>query len=154
MICCDKSHLIAICSARGYLVDEVMPCVVAQDGDTWTIDVDHPAYPRHPKPGFVPPQPDSPPPLPTAGPGTELSKLLKRFGIEPTPTCQCRAKAAQMDAWGPDECEKPERIEEVVAVMREEAKARGLPFLDAAGRLLVRRAIHNARKAAKEDKLN
>jgi hypothetical protein len=23
-----------------------MPCVVAQDGDEWTIDVDHPAYPR------------------------------------------------------------------------------------------------------------
>ena len=82
------------------------------------------------------------------GPGAELSKLLKRFGIEPTPTCTCRAKAAQMDAWGPDECSKPERIEEVVAVMREEAKARGLPFLDAVGRLLVRRAIANARRAA------
>lgn len=83
-----------------------------------------------------------------SGPGTELSRLLKRFGIEPTPTCQCRAKAAEMDAWGPDECSKPERIEEVVAVMREEAKARGLPFLDAAGRMLVRRAIRNARRAA------
>lgn len=82
------------------------------------------------------------------GPGTELSRLLKRFGIEPTPTCQCRAKAAQMDAWGVEECGRPERIEEVVAVMREEAKARGLPFLDAAGRLLVRRAIRNAKKAA------
>jgi hypothetical protein len=56
--------------------------------------------------------------------------------------------ATQMDAWGPEECEKPERIEEVVAVMREEAKARGLPFLDAAGRLLVKRAIRNARRAA------
>jgi hypothetical protein len=73
---------------------------------------------------------------------------LKRFGIEPTPTCACRAKAAQMDAWGPDECSKPERIEEVVAVMREEAKARGLPFVDMAGRVLVRRAISNARKEA------
>ena len=94
-------------------------------------------------------QPDVvPPPQPTHGPGTELSKLLKRFGISPTPTCACREKAAQMDAWGCDECERPERIEEVVAVMREEATARGLPFLDLAGRLLVRRAIANARKAA------
>jgi hypothetical protein len=84
---------------------------------------------------------------PKAGPGTELSKILKRFGIEPTPTCKCRAKAEQMNAWGCDECSKPERIDEVVAVMREEAKARGLPFLDAAGRVLVRRAISNARKA-------
>ncbi|NBW80039.1 MAG: hypothetical protein EBR27_13715, partial [Betaproteobacteria bacterium] len=48
------------------------------------------------------------------GPGTELSKLLKRFGIEPTPTCACRAKAAEMDAWGCDEASKPERIDEVV----------------------------------------
>jgi hypothetical protein len=89
---------------------------------------------------------------PNSGPGTELSKLLKRFGIEPTPTCQCRAKAAEMDAWGPDECSKPERIEEVLAVMREEAKARGLPFLDVAGRLLIRRAIANAKRAALDAK--
>ena len=53
-----------------------------------------------------------------------------------------------MDAWGPDECERPERIDEVVAVMRAEAEARGLPFLDIAGRLLVRRAIRNARRNA------
>lgn len=82
------------------------------------------------------------------GPGTELSKLLKKFGIEPTPTCSCRAKAAQMDAWGCDECSRPERIEEVVAVMREEAAARGLPFIDAVGRMLVKRAISNARRAS------
>jgi hypothetical protein len=88
------------------------------------------------------------PPPPAHGPGTELSKLLKRLGIEPTPTCACRAKAAEMDAWGCDEASKPERIDEVVAVMRAEAQARGLPFLAAAGRLLVRRAIHNARRRA------
>jgi len=137
------SYLETRCRERGYSLDEVMPCVVAQDGDQWTIDTEHPAYPRHPKPGYEPQ-----PPQPSSGPGTELSKLLKRFGIEPTPTCQCRAKAAEMDAWGPDECEKPERIDEVVAVMRQEAEARGLPFLDIAGRLLVRRAIRNARRAA------
>jgi hypothetical protein len=53
-----------------------------------------------------------------------------------------------MDAWGCDECSKPERIAEVVAVMREEATARGLPFIDAVGRMLVRRAISNARRNA------
>lgn len=87
-------------------------------------------------------------PPPTHGPGTELSRLLKRIGIEPTPTCQCRAKQQQMDLWGCDEASKPERIDEVVKVMREEAAARGLPFLDIAGRLLVRRAIANARRNA------
>jgi hypothetical protein len=89
------------------------------------------------------------PPAPAiqlGGPGTQLSRLLKKIGIEPTPTCSCRAKAAEMDSWGPDECERPERIDEVVAVMRAEAAARGLPFLDAAGRMLVRRAIANARR--------
>jgi hypothetical protein len=140
---CHRSYLESKCRERNYSLDEVMPCVVSQDGDQWTIDTEHPAYPRHPKPGCE--QPSPPPP---SGPGTELSKLLKRFGIEPTPTCQCRAKADEMDAWGPDECERPERIEEVVAVMRAEAEARGLPFLDIAGRLLVRRAIRNARRAA------
>jgi len=82
-----------------------------------------------------------------AGPGAELSALLKRLGIEATPTCACRAKASEMDAWGCDEASRPERIEEVVGVMRAEAEARGLPFVDMAGRMLVRRAIANARKA-------
>lgn len=138
MIACHRANLEQRCAERGYTLAEVMPCVVSQDGDEWTIDVDHQAYPRV-----------SRLPQPIAnGPGTELSNLLKRFGIEPTPTCQCRAKAQQMDAWGCDEASKPERIDEVVAVMREEAKARGLPFLDAVGRLLVRRAIANARRNA------
>jgi hypothetical protein len=141
MITCHRSNLEARCNERGYTLDEVMPCVVSQDGDEWTIDVDHPAYPR------VSRLPELPAP-PTHGPGTELSKLLKRLGIEPTPTCSCRAKAQQMDMWGCDEASKPERIDEVVAVMRAEAEARGLPFLDIAGRLLVRRAISNARRNA------
>ena len=142
---CHRSFLESRCRERGYTIDEVMPCVIARDGDQWTIDVDHYAYPMHPKPGYAPHYQDV---LPNNGPDTELSRLLKRIGIEPTPTCACRAKAAEMDAWGPDECERPERIDEVVAVMRAEAEARGLPFLDAVGRLLVRRAIRNARRAA------
>jgi len=104
-------------------------------------------YPHAVRNCFPQSSPPVPPP-PTHGPGTELSKLLKRFNISPTPTCQCRAKQQQMDLWGCDECSKPERIDEVVAVMREEAQARSLPFLDIAGRLLVRRAIQNARRNA------
>lgn len=145
MITCHRINLEQRCAERGYTLAEVMPCVVAQDGDQWTIDVDHIAFPRTPKPGHTTPAAQQPI---GRGPGTELSKLLKRFGISPTPTCSCRAKAAQMDAWGCDEASKPERIEEVVAVMREEAKARGLPFIDAVGRMLVRRAIKLARKNA------
>lgn len=141
MITCHRSNLEARCTERGYTLDEVMPCVVSQDGDEWTIDTESEFYPR------VSRLPE-PPPTPAHGPGTELSKLLKRLGINPTPTCQCRAKAQQMDMWGCEECERPERIAEVVAVMRSEAEARGLPFIDAAGRLLVTRAIANARRNA------
>jgi hypothetical protein len=43
---CLRQHLEEKCVERGYTLDEVLPCVVSQDGDEWTIDVDHPAYPR------------------------------------------------------------------------------------------------------------
>lgn len=134
------------CEILGFTVDEAMPSVISKDGNIWTVDVVSGFFPRLPKTNHVNGTAIAMP-TPPSGPGTELSNLLKRFGIEPTPTCACRAKAEQMDAWGPDECSKPERIEEVVGVMREEAKARGLPFLDMAARLLVKRAISNARKA-------
>lgn len=82
------------------------------------------------------------------GPGTELKKLLARIGIVSSPDCSCHHVAAEMDVWGADECERPERINYVIAAMRDNAQRRGLPFLDAAGRLLVRRAIANARRLA------
>jgi hypothetical protein len=141
-----KAVFVGLAFSRGYSIEDVMPCVVSQNGDQWTIDLEHPSYPRQLKHGFSSEAPVSPPQA-SHGPGTQLSKLLKRFGISPTPTCACRAKANEMDAWGCDEASRPERIEQVVAVMREEANARGLPFLDVAARLLVKRAIHNARKA-------
>jgi hypothetical protein len=145
MISCHRSHLAARCRQRGYTLDEVRACIVSEDGDTITVDEMHEAYPREAKPGFVPPLP-----APAHGPGTELSRLLERFGIKATPACKCRAVAARMDAWGCDECARPERIDEVIAVMREEAGKRGLPFLDAAGRMLVRRAISRARAIERE----
>jgi hypothetical protein len=39
-------------------------------------------------------------------------------------------------------------VDTIVGWLREQAEARGLPFLDIAGRLLVRRAIANARRNA------
>jgi hypothetical protein len=143
------------CKSRGYTLDEVMPCVVAQDGDQWTIDVDHPAYPRHPKPGFVAPQPTpQPTPQPALqaiphGPGTELKALLAGwpFRIVATADCKCTSRANYMDAKGCDWCESPEGLAEIMGFLREAAEERGLPFVDMAGRMLVRRAIANARKA-------
>jgi hypothetical protein len=89
-----------------------------------------------------------PPPAPTHGPGTELKKLLKKVGITATPSCSCNARARRMDeeeAKEPGWCEA--HLDEIVGWLREEAEKRGLPFVDMAGRVLVRRAISNARKA-------
>lgn len=147
MITCDRSHLEERCVERGYTLDEVMPCVVAQNGNEWTIDVDHPAFP------MVSRLPEPPRPTHTLaalgrGPGTELKKLLAGwpFYITSSPDCSCNRVAAEMDSWGADECEKPERVDYILAAMRENAEKRGLPFIDAAGRFLIRRAIKNARK--------
>jgi hypothetical protein len=82
------------------------------------------------------------------GPGTELAKLLARFGFSERPGCKCKSTAARMDAWGADECSRPERVEEVLTVMRDEAAKRGLPFLDSIGRMLIRRAIANASRVS------
>jgi hypothetical protein len=150
MIACRLSHLAARCRERGYTLDEVRPCIVSQDGDKITVDTDHSAYPRTPKPGFELPQPAaSQPPAPSHGPGTELKKLLKRIGITATPNCSCNARARKMDeeeAREPGWCEA--HLDEIVGWLREEATKRGLPFVDMAGRVLVRRAISNARKEA------
>ena len=51
-----------------------------------------------------------------------------------------------MDQWGCDKCE--ERIDEIVGWLREEATKRRLPFIDAVGRMIVKRAIKIARKSA------
>lgn len=90
-------------------------------------------------------QPETPA-QPTHGPGTELKKILARAGIVATDSCPCNARAAEMDANG---CEWVEaNLSTVVGWLREQATARGLPFLDMAGRALVRVAVRNARRAA------
>jgi hypothetical protein len=50
-IACHRSHLEERCQERGYTLEQVMGCVVSQDGDVWTIDPDHKSYPRT-KPGL------------------------------------------------------------------------------------------------------
>jgi hypothetical protein len=107
-----------------------------------------------PNPCGPAPAPPPPPPsqadavedVPTSGPGTELKKILARVGIVATDSCPCNARAAEMDRQGCDWVES--NISTVVGWLREQAHARGLPFLDAAGRALVRVAVRNARRAA------
>lgn len=90
------------------------------------------------------------PPTASSGPGTELKKLLAGwpFRIVAKPNCSCNARARRMDA---EEKREPgwcaAHLDEIVAWLREEATKRKLPFIDIAGRMLVRRAIRNAKRA-------
>lgn len=83
---------------------------------------------------------------PGRGVGTELKKLLAAMRIVPRPGCKCLERAAQMDRAGIAWCDT--HISTIVGWLREEAESRGLPFVYAAARLLVRRAIRNARRLA------
>jgi hypothetical protein len=84
------------------------------------------------------------PPPPNEGPGTELKKLLAKIGITPKAGCKCLARAVEMDRNGCDWCET--NVPTIVGWLREEATSRRLPFIDAAGTVLVKRAISNARR--------
>jgi hypothetical protein len=141
----QRSHVVARAEERGYDVASIEPCFVKDlGGGMWEVDVDHAAYPR-----AKTPDPDAaahvgPPP---AGPGTELKKLLKLlFGASATPNCPCNAHAAQMDSWGPDECQR--RMPEILGWLEEQAKARGLPFVRFGAEQVVKLAIRRARKSA------
>jgi hypothetical protein len=72
-----------------------------------------PAYPPHfdfasgpfSLPALPPPRPRPvKPPPPTSGPGTELTAIYASLGIEADPSCDCKAKAEQMDRWKVDGC--------------------------------------------------
>lgn len=80
------------------------------------------------------------------GAGTELAKILSSFGIDAKEKgCSCKSRARKMDRLGLEWCEK--NIETIVTWLQEEAAKRRLPFLRAAGKILVKRAIGNARRA-------
>lgn len=84
--------------------------------------------------GDDPPPPEPPP---TEGPGTELKRLLAKMGIHASPNCACNAMADRMNREGGKWC--LENIDIIVDVMRGEAAKRGLPFVSAIARAMVRR---------------
>lgn len=148
---------------RGYTPGEIRGCLVKGLGNgVFEVDTLHPDYPALKKgapvtkflrdylndsqDAFPGEQIATGKPVQASGPGTELKKLLRRVGIVASANCSCNAKARTMDVNGCDWCES--NIETIVGWLREEAGKRRLPFVDVAGRLLVKRAIRNARKAA------
>jgi hypothetical protein len=71
------------------------------------------------------------------GPGSVLHRALEAIGIKALPSCPCLKRKAVMDAWGWEECQKPERLDEIAGWMEEEATIRGLLFFRPAARLAL-----------------
>jgi hypothetical protein len=141
-----RKHVEARARERGHDLSSIEPCFVSQyDDGWWEVDVDHPAYPRVPKPGFVKPmaQPSG------SGPGTELKKLLAKVGITTKPGCACNKRARVMDEKGCDWC--AENLSTITAWLKEEHTRQKImfPFSETAVSLLVRYAIRRARAIAK-----
>lgn len=82
-----------------------------------------------------------------AGVGTELKKLLAKLRLNPKPGCKCNQRILLMNQWGPDKCE--ENIDTIVGWLRDEAERAELPFSAIGAKLIIKRAIHNARKKEK-----
>ena len=78
----------------------------------------------------------------TPSPGSELHKLLARFGIHQTSGCGCKDRAREMNERGCGWC--LENIDTITGWMREEAAKRGLPFVETAARMLVYLAVRRA----------
>lgn len=142
MITTHKNNLIKRCKERGYSLEEIMDCVISQDGDIWTIDENHASYPKNIKPNFVPPKAQEPDI--GQGAGTELKKLLKLIGITASPTCGCNAKAKTMNDNGLEWCKN--NTDTIVEWLKEEATKRNLPFFSYGAKKLVKFAIHRAEK--------
>jgi hypothetical protein len=124
-----RDLFIARCKERGYRWQEVEPCVVSKQGDIWTIDENHPAYPR-----VRPPKTDPP-----RGAGTALKGLLKMIGITSSPTCGCNRRAKEMDRRGIQWCRV--NVDLISSWLAEEAGKRKLPYVNAAGKAAILLAI-------------
>lgn len=152
IISTSKYHLAERCLQRGWDIEEVMGCVVTTTGDLWTIDTDHPDYPQ-----------DYHPTIPhignflkelkekqnleiqdMGGPGTELKKILGKFGIVASPKCSCTQRMKIMNDKGNEWCR--ENIDYIVGWLEEEAHKRKLPFMKFLGKKLVNMAIKRSEK--------
>lgn len=81
--------------------------------------------------------------------GTELKRLLAGwpFYITASESCSCNSLADAMDALGADWCEADSGMRQILLHMKTNASDRGMPFVELVARLLLKRAIRNARKA-------
>lgn len=137
-----RMHVIKRATDRGYDPDTIEPCFVKHlYGDVWEVDVTHPAYPH-----ARGPEPEVQPAPIGEGPGTELKKLLSRFGLGANEGCACSSRAKTMNELGTEWVSN--NVDTVVGWLREEAMRRRMPFVRAIARLLVKWAVRNARRSS------
>lgn len=136
---------------KGYSIEEIHACIVEQKDNNYILDTDHPSFPKIKKDGYNPPviKSNNTEPIPTTinsngKVGSELKKLLAKIGIRSSQNCSCNTRAKAMDNLGIEWCEN--NIETIINWLREEANNRKLLFLDSVGKLLVNRAIKNAKR--------
>lgn len=104
MITCHRFFLEQRCRERGYRIDDVMPCVVSQQGNRWTIDINHPAYPRAM--------------FRRVAIGDVIGNLLSKAGITKKRVshwlggkqCRCEIRQRQANEWGYKQQDKIERM--------------------------------------------
>lgn len=133
IVICTERQLFERCEQRGYNPSEVMACIKKRDDQgRLHVDTDHKSYPKKKK-------------VVAGGVGTELTKLLKKFGISSKEGgCSCRHKSKLMDRNGIRWCEN--HVGEIVGYMRENAKKMGVPFVALPAKMLIRQAIKNAKR--------
>lgn len=73
------------------------------------------------------------------GPGTELRKLIAKFGFKPKAGCKCTQHIREMDLKGEQWCR--DNVDTIVGWLREEAARSGYPFTEIGAKILIKRAI-------------
>jgi hypothetical protein len=82
------------------------------------------------------------------GAGSILSKMLSYIGINASPTCSCKKRAAEMNSRGNNWCE--ENLDTILLWLKEESNKRKLPFIESIAKLMVKKAIKMSRKLKNE----
>lgn len=133
IVICTEKQLFERCEERGYNPAEVMACIKKRDEKgRLHVDTDHKSYPKKKK-------------VVAGGVGTELSRLLKKFGISAKEEgCSCRHKSKLMDKRGVLWCEN--HVGEIMGYMRDNARKMKIPFFAMPAKMLIRQAIKNAKR--------
>ncbi len=85
--------------------------------------------------------------VPMNGAGTELKNLIAKFGLKPGLNCKCGQHIREMDQKGVEWCEQ--NVATISGWLREEAQRAKLPFTEIGAKLLIKKAISNAKKKQK-----